>query len=135
MNQEQAVKEYQCAGCTNGSYEDCYKKGEYGVECCSHEPGTFMAIVGTLFLGMPKGFNRLGQCKNTYINIFEKFDDGWGYDKFNVPVWKHKDTHGNILVRGISPRTNTPFIHVFLEDCLDKIDCLEITSEDIDKMD
>ena len=39
------------------------------------------------------------------------------------------------LVRGFIPRRNEPFLHIFLENCLDKIDCLEITNEDIEDMD
>jgi hypothetical protein len=33
------------------------------------------------------------------------------------------------------PRKNEPFLHIYLENCLDKIDCLEITEEDINQMD
>jgi len=84
---------------------------------------------------MPKGFDRCGVDEKLIIHIFEKFDDGWGYNKFNIPVWKYKDDIGSTLVRGLSPRINAPFLHIFLEDCRDKIDCLEITDEDIAEMD
>ena len=41
---------------------------------------------------MPKGFNRLGSYGEMKPNIFEKFEDGWGYDTFNVPVMtNHRD--------------------------------------------
>jgi hypothetical protein len=33
------------------------------------------------------------------------------------------------------PRRNEPFIHVFLENCIEKINCLEITQDDVDGMD
>ena len=105
------------------------------MECDKHVVGTTILGLGKIFLGMPKGFDRLGQCDNTKIYIFETLKDGWVYDKFNIPVWKYKDELGHIIVRGISPRINTPFIHVFLEDCLSKIDCIEITSTDIREMD
>jgi N6-adenosine-specific RNA methylase IME4 len=69
------------------------------------------------------------------INIFEKFDDGWGYDLFNIPVWKYKDNLGNTIVRGMLPRLNTPFLHIFLEDCIYKICCRELKNSDLNKMD
>ena len=66
----------------------------------------------------------------------EEFVNSWGkYDKFNMPVWKFKNADGNIIVRGLSPRTNSPFIHIFLYDCFDKINCLEITKKDQEGMD
>jgi hypothetical protein len=91
---------------------------------------------------MPTGFNRLGkmQGKPEYlkINIFESYahlNSIWGYDKFNIPCWKYCDEDGNTIVRGLCPRRNEPFLHVILEDCRDKINCLEITKEDIERMD
>lgn len=49
--------------------------------------------------------------------------------------WKHLSKDGHTFVRGLMPRLNEPFLHIFLENCIDKIDCLEITQEDIDNMD
>jgi hypothetical protein len=60
-------------------------------------------------------------------NIFEKFEDGWGYNEFNYPAWKHLNENGHTIVRGLSPRINVPFIHIFLENCREKINCFEIT--------
>ena len=57
------------------------------------------------------------------------------YNKWNIPTWKHLNEDGHTLVRGISPRTNLPFIDIFLEDCVSKIDCLEISQEEINAMD
>jgi len=69
-----------------------------------------------------------------YVHIFETFEKGWGYNTFNVPAWKYlKD--GHTFVRGMSPRVNLLFIHVFLEDCMDKIECLEITEKIAEEMD
>ena len=67
--------------------------------------------------------------------IFNCLGDGWGYNKYNTAVWKHLNKEGHTLVRGLSPRTSKPFIHVFLEDCADDIDCLELFSEDLEGMD
>ncbi len=130
-----AVKEYQCSGCVNGPALECYKKGE-GLECEKHCAGTIVGpAVGKIFLGLPIGFNRLGACENTKISIFERLKDGWRYDKFKILVWKHLDKFGNVLVRGLSPRINYPFIHIFLENCMKDIDCVEITKEDMNEMD
>lgn len=135
-----AVKEYQCFGCVNGPALECYQNvdsADNDLACKKHCAGTTdWPSVGRIFLlGLPKGFNRLGACENTKINIFEKLEDGWGYDKFNFPVWKHLDEHGNVLVRGLNPRINYPWIHIFLENCMDKIGCIEITKEDMAEMD
>ena len=134
---KKAIENYQCSGCVEGSNIECFKKSDSGVGCGKHCAGTRMSNAGRIFLGMPKGFCRLGQDKKfpMEINIFEKLEDGWGYDKLNVPVWKYLDEHGNTLVRGLSPRINKPFLHVFLEDSIPTINCLEITKIYIDEMD
>jgi hypothetical protein len=100
---------------------------------------------------MPKGFNRLGpvDAKDFRLWIYESWEAATEhrgkapgdltvtgpFDLFNVPVWKYLDEHGNTLVRGMCPRTNRPFLHIILGDHLDKIDCLEITDEDLKGMD
>lgn len=85
---------------------------------------------------MPKGFNRLGKYTELKPIIFDKFDGAeWEYNKFNIPVWKYLNPEGHTMVRGLIPRRNEPFIHVYLENCIDKIDCLEITQSDVDQMD
>ena len=91
--------------------------------------------VGTFFLGMPTGFNRLGESKLD-IYIYDTFESSeWTYDMWNIPVWKYVNKEGHTFVRGYMSRRNEPFIHVFLEDCKGKIDCLEITQKDVDEMD
>jgi len=134
INIKNAIEEYQCPGCVVGGDISCYEKGD-SLECDKHVSGTTMIPIGRIFLGMPKGFNRHGPVEGMSIDIFKTFSDGWGYTKLNIPVWKYLDNNGNTLVRGISPRINAPFIHVFLEDCIDKIDCTEITKIDLDGMD
>ena len=85
---------------------------------------------------MPKGFTRLGGVDvKLRLHIFENYDKSWQYNMWNVPVWKYLNPQGHTLVRGLSPRNNFPFLHVFLEDCRDKIDCLELTQADVDGMD
>ncbi len=138
-NIKNAIEEYQCSGCVAGSDISCFEKNDYGVGCGKHIAGTTILGIGKIFLGMPIGFNRLGSVDDLDIIMYETFDDiskEWGaYDKFNIAVWKYKNEDNHTFVRGLSPRTNSPFLHLFLEDCLNKIDCFEITENDIKGMD
>lgn len=133
---KKAVETYQCPGCVTGSNISCYES-VYKVECENHVAGTtIQPYVGRIFLGMPKGFNRLGPDDEYKIYILETLAScEWYKTKFNIPVWKYLDRQGNTLVRGISPRLNKGWIHIFLEDCRDKINCIEITNKDIEEMD
>jgi hypothetical protein len=111
-----------------------------GIGCGKHKAGTMVNGIGSFFLGLPKGFNRLGHLETMKPIIFNSFKDfsesGWKeYNNFNMPVWKHLDEHGNTLVRELMPRINEPFLHIFLEDCISQIHCLEISKEEIDNMD
>jgi len=85
---------------------------------------------------MPKGFNRLGQIAELKPFIFDTFENSkWKYDMWNIPVWKYLNKDGHTMVRGLMPRRNEPFVHIYLENCIDKINCLEITQSDVDSMD
>jgi hypothetical protein len=136
-----AAEEYQCPGCVCGSDRECYENVDtFGVQCSKHVCGTtIMPVVGRIFLGLPTGFCRLGtKVENQKLSIFKDMDDlhkGWTYDKYNVPVWKHLNSSGHMLIRGLSPRTNEPFLHIILDAKLDDINCMEITSADIAEMD
>jgi hypothetical protein len=133
---KKAIEEYQCSGCISGHNTECFESCETGKGCGKHYAGTFMIPAGKMFLGMPKGFNRLGSSEDMKPFIFENLKEDWGeYNKFNIPVWKHLDKHGNTIVRGLQPRLNAPFIHIILGDHRDMIDCLEITENDIKEMD
>lgn len=130
-----AIKEYQCSGCTCGHNLECFEQNDQqGVGCGKHSSGTIISYIGNIFLGMPKGFNRLGHQENLKPIIFNNFNENY-YDMFNIPVWKYLDEHGNTLVRGIMPRRNEPFLHIYIGNCIDKINCLEITKQNIDEMD
>lgn len=134
---EEAVKEYQCSGCMSGPYPECYEtEAGYGIGCRKHYAGTGVSYIGKIFLGMPHGFNRLGHYDEMKPIIYEDFvEEEVEFNKWNVPVWKHLDKHGNTLVRGLRPRLNEPFIVIFLGNHLGKIDCREISQEEIDGMD
>jgi hypothetical protein len=157
MNAEEAIQEYQCPGCVSGPYPECRTKQNLGgVSCGSHCPGTMVSGIGTIFLGMERGFNRLGRVepKQLPLLIFEnekQFEQDWRstsidgidgveipismYSKMNVPCWKYLDKHGNTIVRGMSPRKNAPFIHIHLWDARWRIQCVEITDDLIKQMD
>jgi len=129
-----AVETYQCSGCVGEADMSCYEASD-DFACKKHCAGTIITGTGRIFLGMPIGFNRLGAQEETTIYIFESLADGWEYDMYNIPVWKHLNDNGHTLVRGLCPRTNYAWIHIFLEDCIDKIECREISNADIMKMD
>jgi len=132
-----SIENYQCPGCVVGGDISCYKKNDDGgIGCGAHVAGTMAIGVGSFFLGLPKGFNRLGKDDSLKPIIFKSFSDlDWDYETFNVPVWKHLNEQGHTLVRGFMPRRNEGFLHVFLEDCMESINCMEISSELITKMD
>lgn len=133
---KKAIKKYQCSGCIVGGDIKCFSKTDGSAGCSKHYAGTMISGIGTILLGMPKGFNRLGAISDLKPVIFEKFEDStWNLEKWNIPVWKHLNKKGYTMVRGLSPRTNNPFIHIYLENCMDKINCKEITEQDIKEMD
>jgi len=131
-----AIEEYQCSGCMTGCDITCFKPNSIGgIGCGNHYAGTMISFIGKIFLGMPIGFNRLGKNESLKPMIYKSFDECDWYDKFNIPVWKYLSKDGHTFVRGFIPRRNDSFIHIFLENCIDKINCLELTQEDIDAMD
>lgn len=132
-----AIEKYQCPGCVCGSDISCFEPNKTGgVGCGKHHAGTMGTGIGSFFLGMPRGFNRLYKDHELKPNIYTTFKSSeWKYNKWNVPVWKYLSLDGHTFVRGLMPRRSVPFIHIFLEDCIDKIDCLEITRKDVEGMD
>ena len=133
------VKEYQCPGCVNGPYPECYTKAEYGGGCGAHCLGTSLGLHTPIALGLPRGFCRSGDGKTKYIFIFdslEQLKEQFGeYDKFNVPVWKHLDEHSNTLIRMFQPRLNYNVVHIIKGDVMDKISAnYTITAEELAQM-
>ena len=141
MDIKKWVSEYQCPGCSCGNNPESGCFEQLGSICTKHVPGTMMFPGGTIYLGMPTGFNRIGKIESSACRLFlfssaEEFVSLWnGYDKFNVPVWKHLNEHGHTLVRGLSPRNNMPFLHVHLYDCMKDVNCMEVSQEMVDSMD
>ena len=131
------VNEYQCPGCIYGGNE-CFKENEIGIGCKSHCTSTYIMGLGKIFLGLDHGFNRLGRLPETQLCIFENHEQQksvWEYDYLNMPVWKYLNKNNHVIIRGMLPRINEPFIHVILENCIDKIECFEITDEHLKKID
>jgi len=135
MNEQakNAVETYQCPGCVCGNDISCYKNEKVvGIGCSSHVAGTIIFPIGKIALGMPKGFNRVKD--GTLVNILQSTDD-FKYNNLNVPVWKRLDENGNTLIRGLSPRIDSSFLHVILGDNMDKFDCFEVDDEFLEGID
>lgn len=137
MNQIQAIKTYQVPGDIGDFDETNFEIQEGGYGWKDHHPATYASGIGKIYLGMPKGFNRLGEFTDMDLMIFKDYEQFSSFFKppFNLPVWKFLDEHKNTLVRGLMPRINRPFICVILGNCLDKINCYELTKEDQEGMD
>lgn len=134
---EEAIKDYQCAGCISGPSLTCFEKSEIGgIGCKKHYSGTnIMPGIGKIFLGMPKGFDRLGHQKDMKVTIFktqEQQEEEWEYDEYNIAIWKHQNEKNHIFIRGYMPRLNLGFIHVILNGNYEEYQGKEI---DITKID
>jgi hypothetical protein len=136
-NIKNAIEKYQCPGCIKGRNITCFQPNENGgVGCGKHSAGTYIPYIGCILLGTPKGFNRLGELDKMRPNIFENYNDpDWIFDIWNIPVWKYLSEDGHTFIRGLIPRRNEPFLNIYLENCIDKVNCIEITEEIREKMD
>lgn len=83
---KKAIETYQCPGCVAGSNTKCgaFKQGHAptAFECTAHVPGTAMSRIGTIMLGMPKGFCRVGPRREDEdsrhtVQIHPQFPVGW----------------------------------------------------------
>jgi len=137
MNYIEAIENYQCPGCVSGSNTKC-GQFENKMGCNRHCPGTAILGVGHILLGMPRGFNKIRENK-VRIYIFNTFDElSSSFENFNflnMPIWKFKDKFNNTLIRIFMPRISTSCIAVVLEDCIDKIECFEITDNELKEID
>ena len=124
------VKKYQCPGCIY-SGTGCYKPKIFGkgTECTNHIPGTSTPIIGTILLGLPKGFNRVGESKKVHIWMYDKFHEWPGYNNLNIPIWKYLDENNNTIVKLVLPRIPLFAIQIFRGNCMDKINCFEVDED------
>ena len=113
------VEEFQCPGCVCGhEVSSCYKGKQGSFSCESHVAGTIMFPHGALYLGLPKGFNKVGQRgkdENNSVWLYESMEEhnrafGTG-DNCNVAVWA-MEKDGYLFVRFYSPRINRARVHV-----------------------
>jgi len=92
------IGDIQCPGCTCGTspVQDCERfepHTGYGFKCLAHSAGTMMFPGGYVYLGLPKGFNRVGAFRvkgddKTSSNIrLWVYPDCPEWNRWNVPVW------------------------------------------------
>lgn len=135
-----AIQEYQCRGCVGGSNIECgsYKQSITGVGCETHCAGTIVSGIGKIFLGMPKGFNRIGFYEKMSLYIFydqEQQNTQWQYDLLNISVWKYQNDKGHILIRGLMPRINETFLHIILKGNFISYPGRCVTKKDLESID
>lgn len=135
------VEKYQCPGCISGRNIGCgrFYKFEIGIGCGAHTAGTQLGVNPSerIFLGLPKGFSRTGPFRELAIIIFkdiEQQQEQFVYDWLNIPVWKYKTIEKHILIRGISPRINVPFLHIILKGKIKGIDCCLVKDKNFEEM-
>ena len=119
--QRKMIEEFQCPGCVSGSdTATCksfkFKNDVYGFQCIAQCPGTRAMPGGLLALGLPRGFNKVGQAeatrtKDVYIRLWTKEDAPPKWDKLNVAVWAMEED-GYLFVRTFSPRINKSYVDV-----------------------
>lgn len=125
MDLDRFVHTYQCLNCVNGDNISCKMPSIIGVGCSR----VMLSDVSPKFYKLPIG----GYDNPPRMFLFSSFDNGkdisWGeYGKDKTPVYKYLDKYGNTLVKGIIKDSLTPFIDVYPENCLDKINCELITN-------
>lgn len=114
------IQEFQCSGCVSGMDTKCGRFKLWRLEdqfaCQSQCAGTrHLGIAnGLMALGLPKGFDRVGQAEGRqqeiYVRLSEKSDLG-EWDKCNVAVWA-LEQDGYLFVRTYSPRINKAYVDV-----------------------
>ena len=137
---------FQCGFCTYNDClgtEDCFEPSKIGVGCdkCTFARVHSSRLEDDIRTGLPAGFNQMGSVGiyDDHIYIFPSWstlmtDFHTEYNRRNVPVWKYLTKDGCTIVRGLQPRNNKPFTHVFLEDVMDKVKCITITEEEVKEM-
>lgn len=116
--QKEMIEEFQCPGCVAGMDVKCgaFKlHAQYGFTCLGHVPGTVKMGGGSFCLGLPKGFDKVGDArekitKEPYIRLWGKGTKP-DWDKLNVAVWA-QEKEGYLYVRTFSPRINKTYVDV-----------------------
>lgn len=114
------VEEFQCSGCVAGMDVRCGKFKLWRLDkqfaCQNQCAGTrHLGIAnGLMALGLPKGFDRVGQAEGRQQDIYVRLsaDKDLGlWDKLNVAVWA-LEQDGYLFVRTFSPRINKSYVDV-----------------------
>lgn len=129
MTREEIIEKFQCPGCVGCDFgitdqieKDTWIKGSEMFACKNHCPGTRMSGVGQIYLGLPRGFNKVGAIHTEASSLdmctsnIQFFLEKPTYDHLNIPVWGMCED-GFLFIRVYSPRVNRSYIHVVqLED-------------------
>lgn len=113
MEHKEMVEKFQCPGCVAGSDTGCgiYKFDADEMKCSSHVLGTIISRVGSIALGLPKGFCRPGFGKNKIDVRLWTTGTQPAWDHLNVPVWA-MEQDGFLFVRTFAPRINMTWVDV-----------------------
>jgi len=135
MEKEKMIEKFQCPGCVCGADTKCeafklQTRYDGAFFCENHVLGTTIwPSVGSIALGLPKGFNRAGfypfaeniteKHNRMYISLYKEGNKP-NWDKLNVPVWALvKDDF--LFVRTFCPRVNVSTVEVIENGSLDMV--------------
>ena len=121
--QHDMISDFQCLGCMLGSDPSDCESFKFDAEeapplnffrCSAHCPGTIFMPGGRIYLGMPKGFNKVGalptEGTSNTIRLWLK-NNVPVWDKLNIPVWA-MEHNGFLFVRTYMPRINEGWVDV-----------------------
>lgn len=144
----QEVDELQCVGCVSAGpafSQGCPSAASCLHGCLNHCAGTYMPRGGTIYLSVPKGFNRVGgRSQERHPTPLEVYASNQEREaafhargiKDSIAAWVHLDAKGRTLVRWYLPETNQGWTSVTLENCVEHFDnAVRLSEEDIAFMD
>ncbi len=109
------VEKFQCPGCVVGSDTSCgsFAVNERAAACLAHVAGTVGFPGGTFYLGLPKGFCKVGALPEGWTNNIRFWiaDTAPEWNTCNVAVWA-MEQDGFLFVRTYMPRLNLGYIDV-----------------------
>lgn len=111
------IENYICSGCMKGCDTECgsFKpRPYYGEGCRNHFPGTGLLGGDKIYLGLPRGMNKVGDFKSpdgeSRIRIWKKGTNP-DWDAFNIPVWVKQDGE-NLIVKTVCPRLMETYVDI-----------------------
>jgi hypothetical protein len=142
------VEKFQCPGCVAGINAQCgafdlQGTPQEGQTCAGWRPGTTSVGIGSIALGLPKGFNHLGCLRfaqeaaakkkrhSLVIRLFTRDvyqemlhqpadEPDLLSSDLNVPVWAMEED-GYLFVRMFAPRVGWHWIDVIRDGTLDMV--------------